>query len=168
MSTTNIIIRSVLKNTQSYIDYAGKVVAFVFKGFTGLVSINTIPIASIATVPNVNGRVKFETVVTYTPSGTEWMVPGNNLGKFTVDSDTFYVVFGYVNASGYINSTAGTCGTDITLVIDNDYIPEELTNCKVDALPSRSDCSPIDATSIYQIVGYDPGVIPIQVVEIPV
>lgn len=156
MATTNIVIRNVLKTTQVYGDFVSNPVAFVFQGFTGLENINGIAVGDISVIPHIGNRVKFETVSTYT-SGTEWTIPNNYLGKFVEGSYTFYVVFGFIDSSGYRLTTVGTCGNDITLTVNVATVPVKLYNCKVDALPIRLDCLPGDATTIFNLVGQPAG-----------
>lgn len=169
MSTTIpfCTVKNLFKTTQSYTQYVDKPIAFRFYADFNILQINNNPVAEINnTIPTyTNGAIKLDKLGTYTNISIYdidyWTIPSNNLGQFklTPTGPTWYVVFGYIDENGYVETTAGTCGADILLQCDLLQQTNSLKGCSVDALSQMTSCGII--TTQFQLLGQPLGEIPI-------
>ena len=92
------------------------------------------------------------------------------LDPYTEYIDTIYkaVIFGFVNELGVIKDIQGTCGNNIILTCDNNYIPTKLTGCRLDILPSRIDCGPSSINFDFTLWNNRPGFSGLILGDIPI
>lgn len=148
-------------NTGVYSAFASKVVAYVFKEFTGLERVNGELIGNIVSIPNTSDSPDLVNVSTYGSGLANWSIPSNHMGKFTYSGLTYYVVFGYIDPAGTRQAISGSASSSISIQMDDTYLTNnfKLTGCKLVGLCSRSDCGIV--ASYFNISGNATGEIPI-------